>query len=61
MDRVVEDALRRTCEIIGADAACLWQWKLGVPGALLLTHIHYPTGGPLPPREMVAQEFYPGP
>ena len=59
MDRVIEDALRRTSEIIGTDAACLWQWKPGVPGVLVLTHMHYPTGGPLPPREMDAQEFYP--
>ena len=32
VDREIEDALRRVCELLGIDLAVLWQWSTRDPG-----------------------------
>ena len=58
MDREIEDALRRVCELLRLEVAVLWQWSAGSPGVVVPTHTH-------PPRqdsgafEPLSQEAFP--
>jgi formate hydrogenlyase transcriptional activator len=58
VDREIEDALRRVCELLGFDMAVLWQWSGADPDVLTATHYHHGPGG-LPPPEPLRQEHYP--
>ena len=44
MDNEIEYAQRRICELLDIDRSTLWQVQEGEPGALLLTHLHQPSG-----------------
>ena len=39
VDRKIEDAQRRVCELLGLDLSALWQWSVETPGAITLTHL----------------------
>jgi PAS domain S-box-containing protein len=58
VDREIEDALRRVCELVGLDLAVLWQWSPSAPGVIAPTHVHAARDGsqPLVP---IRQEQYP--
>jgi formate hydrogenlyase transcriptional activator len=58
MDREIEDAQRRVCELLGLDFAVLWQWSASAPGVITPTHA-YPAQKGLPPGEPGTQERYP--
>ena len=40
VDREIEHALGRVCELLGVDFAALWQWPAGVSGKVVPTHLH---------------------
>jgi PAS domain S-box-containing protein len=54
VDREIEDALRRVCELLGIDFAVLWQWSDTAPGIVTPTH-GFP---PIRDRETI-QSIYP--
>ena len=56
VDRVIEDALRRVCELVGIDLAVLWQWEVAAPGVITATH-SYALEGVQPPGEMCQDQF----
>jgi formate hydrogenlyase transcriptional activator len=58
VDREIEDALRRVCELLGIDFACLWQWSDPAAHGLVPTHT-YPSQGAPRTGEPVRQEDYP--
>jgi PAS domain S-box-containing protein len=55
----IEDTQRRICEFLDVDRSTLWQVHEEYPGTVLLTHTHYPSGSPPPPKRMNAREFFP--
>ena len=46
VDREIEDALRRICELLDLDLATLWQWSDAAPGVLRFTHAYRAHGIP---------------
>ena len=48
VDREIEDALHRVCELLGIDRALLWQWSTTNPDAILPTHAHPGFAGTVP-------------
>jgi len=58
VDREIEDALRRVCEILGIDFAVLWQWSVRDPGVITPTHA-YPAQSEPPAPGPAIQEHYP--
>ena len=58
VDREIEDALCRVCELLSFDFAVLWQWSAGAPGVVAPTHAYPAQKGPQPP-EPGTQEHYP--
>jgi len=58
VDREIEDALRRVCELLGIDYAVLWQWSSATPGVITPTHAYSPGEG-LPSDEPLRQELFP--
>jgi PAS domain S-box-containing protein len=58
MDREIEDALRRVCELLGIDLAVLWQWSSAVPAIIAPTHVYPAQEGPNR-SEPFRQEQYP--
>jgi len=60
IDREIEDAQRRICELLDLDRSTLWQVCEEEPGTLLLTHFHQPPGSlPTPAERMNAGDFFP--
>jgi formate hydrogenlyase transcriptional activator len=60
IDRGIEDAQRRICELLDLDRSTLWQVCEGEPGTLLLTHVHQPPGSlPSAAERMNAGDFFP--
>jgi len=59
VDREIENAQRRVCELLGMDLAALWQWSDEGPRNFTITHLYRPLGGPTPPERIVAQEMFP--
>jgi two-component system sensor kinase FixL len=58
VDREIEGALRRVCELIGIDFAVLWQWSGEAPAVLRPTHVYFAQEGQQP-LEPMRQEHYP--
>ena len=58
VDREIEDALRRVCELLGIDLAVVWQWSTAAPDVIAPTHA-YPALGGLQPPEPLHQEQFP--
>ena len=58
VDREIEEALRRVCELLGFDYAVLWQWSAGAPVAITPTHA-YPLRKGLDPPDTRVQDQYP--
>jgi formate hydrogenlyase transcriptional activator len=58
VDREIEDALRRVCELLGIDLAVLWQWSSAATGAIVPTHA-WCAQGSLRPSEPMREEHYP--
>ena len=46
VDREIEDALRRVCELLAIDSAVLWQWSSTTPEVIAPTHIYAAREGP---------------
>jgi len=58
VDREIEDALRRVCELLGIDLSVLWQWSGASPDVIRATHSYFSLGA-LPPPEPMSDEHYP--
>jgi len=58
VDREIEDALRRVCELLDIDFGLLWQWSSAVPRMIVPTHVYLRQEGP-PPLEPVSQAQFP--
>jgi signal transduction histidine kinase len=58
VDREIEDALRRVCELLGIDLAVLWQGSAARPETFTPTH-SYPSLGAPRPFEPLHQDQYP--
>ena len=56
VDRAIENALRRACELLGIELAVLWQWSGTNPDLIVPTHV-YPSQAGLP--EPLSQEQFP--
>jgi len=60
IDREIEDAQRRVCELFDIDLAAVWQWLPGsAPGFVTLTHFYRADDGPQLAEQMSAQEYFP--
>ena len=60
VDREIEDAQRRVCEVLGIDLSALWQGTAADGTPLTLTHFYAAEEGLLPPmRGMSAEELFP--
>ena len=59
VDREIENAQRRVCEVLRLDLSTLWQWSVETPRSLVLTHLYRPLGGPRLPERMEAKEYFP--
>ena len=60
VDREIEDAQRRVCEVLGVDLSALWQGTAAEATPLTLTHVYAAEEGLLPPmRGMSAEELFP--
>jgi formate hydrogenlyase transcriptional activator len=59
VDREIEDAQRRVCELLSIDLCVLWQWTHDKPRYITITHLYRPLGGPPPPERVDAQEMSP--
>jgi formate hydrogenlyase transcriptional activator len=59
IDGEIESAQRRVCALLGLDRSALWQVAEGEPGTMMLTHIHQPPGGSLPPKRPNARDLFP--
>ncbi len=59
VDDEIKDAQRRICELLALDRSSLFQVPAREPGALLLTHIHQPPGGPPIPERLNARDLLP--
>ena len=60
IDSHIEDAQKRICEFLDLDRSTLWQTCETEHGALLLTHIHQPTGSlPQTTERMNGGDFFP--
>jgi formate hydrogenlyase transcriptional activator len=62
VDRVndeIKHAQRRICELLDLERSSLFQVPAQEPGALLLTHIHQPLGGPPIPERANARDLFP--
>jgi hypothetical protein len=49
VDREIEDAQRRLCELLDIDVCGLWQWAGSSRRYITITHLYRPLGGPPPP------------
>jgi hypothetical protein len=58
VDREIEDALRRVCELLGFELAVLWQWSAEAQSVIRPTH-RYPTQADPQPLEPLRQGSYP--
>ncbi len=58
VDREIEDALRRVCELVGIELAVLWQWSGASADVVAPTHAIY-VHESLRPNEPMRQEHYP--
>ncbi len=59
VDREIEGGQQRICDALGLEIATLWQLVEDPPGALRLTHLYRPLGGPPLPDQMTAGEYFP--
>jgi formate hydrogenlyase transcriptional activator len=57
MDRAIEDALYRVCELLGIDLAVLWQWSTRTPGVIAPTHSYPPVKEALPSEPLDQEQF----
>ena len=59
VDREIEDAQRRECELLDMELCVLWQWTHDTPRFITITHLYRPLGGPPPPARVDAEEMAP--
>ena len=57
VDREIEDALRRVCELLGLDLAVLWQWTGSAPPVIAPTHTYPAAEGPQVPEPLHEEQF----
>ena len=58
VDREIEDALRRVCELLGIDLAVLWQWSDATSSVIMPTHT-FPPQEELEAPEPLHRDQYP--
>jgi len=58
VDREIEEALHRVCELVGIDFGVLWQWSTNDPDVITPTHV-YPAQEVLQPAQPLHQEQFP--
>ena len=58
VDREINDALRRVCELLGIDLAVLWQWSGATPSVIMPTHT-FPPQEELEAPEPLHRDQYP--
>lgn len=58
VDREINDALHRICDLLGIDLAILWQWSQVAPDVIAPTHVYFAHEGPRP-SEPMRQDQYP--
>jgi len=59
IDKEIDGAQRRICELLDIDRSTLWIISEDDPGTLLLAHIYQPPGIPSPPERMSARDSFP--
>ncbi len=60
VDREIEDAQRRVCEVLGLDLSALWEGEATAEGPLTLTHFYSSREDlPIPQRGMSGLELFP--
>ena len=60
VDPAIEDAQRRICAALDLDLSSLWQGSGGPANLMTLTHLYRRVdGGPPPPAQMRASEYFP--
>jgi len=59
IDREIEVAQRRVCELLDLDRSSLFQAPEGKPGTLLLTHLHQPPERQRPPEKLTLNDLWP--
>ena len=59
IDSEIENTQRFICEYFHFGRCSLWQIIEGMPGSLLLTHLHQIQGSPPPPEQMIISEYFP--
>jgi formate hydrogenlyase transcriptional activator len=57
VDRAIEDALHRVCQLLGIDLAVLWQWSTRTPEVIAPTHSYPPVKEVLPPGPLHQEQF----
>jgi PAS domain S-box-containing protein len=58
VDREIQGALRRVCDLVGIDFAVLWQWSGAAPEAVLPTHAYFADEA-WRPSEAMREDQYP--
>ncbi len=56
VDREIEEALHRVCDVLDLDLAVLWQWSVAAPDVIRATHA-YSREGVHPPGEVRQEQF----
>jgi formate hydrogenlyase transcriptional activator len=59
IDSEIENTQRFICEYFHFGRCSLWQIIEGMPGSLLLTHLHQIQGSPSPPEQMIISDYFP--
>lgn len=57
VDREIGDAQGRLCGLLKLDLSALWQWSDRSPGSFMATHLYSLRDGPLPPEQMIQDDF----
>ncbi len=59
VDRAIEWAQKRVCDLLGLDLSSLWQWQPGSQRYFRMTHLYRPAGGPPVPGWTDSEENFP--
>ena len=57
VDREIEDALSRVCQLLEIDYAVLWQWSATAPDVIAPTHVYWGLAGPAPAGPLSQDQF----
>ena len=57
VDREIENALSRVCQLLGIDYAVLWQWSAAAPDIIAPTHVYWGLEGRAPAGPLNQDQF----